>query len=329
MNQGAKPGGKIVFASSELPAELDDASRFRQWRDIYAGRYGEADITRLADQPFASRSEFMQVGDVGVIHCAGTFEGYARTARHAAADTRGDFMVGILRVAGSMAVAQRGGEAVLRPGELAFYTNAEAYRSRTDAAHISTGLCVPRDRLLERVANAEDLVMRPVDPSLPAVRHLTRYMDFLLASDELADAPQVAGRVSETLLDLLVLALAGRGDETELASSRGLRAARLQAVLSEIAGGYMRPDLSPQTVAAKLGLSARYVQKLLHESGATFTERVLELRLQQARAMLGNPRHDAIKVSDIAARCGFNDISHFNHCFRRRFGAPPGQFRSR
>jgi transcriptional regulator GlxA family with amidase domain len=33
------------------------------------------------------------------------------------------------------------------------------------------------------------------------------------------------------------------------------------------------------------------------------------------------------KVVDIAYDCGFGDVSHFNRCFRRRFGAAPSKFR--
>jgi len=34
-------------------------------------------------------------------------------------------------------------------------------------------------------------------------------------------------------------------------------------------------------------------------------------------------------VSDIAFDCGFNDLSHFNRCFRRRFGLTPTAARGR
>jgi hypothetical protein len=97
---------KIVFASDQLPAELDDQARFALWRDIYASLYGDALMTRLEDRPFSSRSEFTQVGDVGIVRCEGTFERYARTARHAAQDTRGDFLIGLLRRGAGMSVAQ-------------------------------------------------------------------------------------------------------------------------------------------------------------------------------------------------------------------------------
>jgi AraC-like DNA-binding protein len=35
-----------------------------------------------------------------------------------------------------------------------------------------------------------------------------------------------------------------------------------------------------------------------------------------------------MKVSDIAYACGFSEISYFNRCFRRRFGAAPSQYRN-
>jgi AraC-like DNA-binding protein len=76
-----------------------------------------------------------------------------------------------------------------------------------------------------------------------------------------------------------------------------------------------------------MGLSSRYVNELLQETGVSFAERVMELRLQKARALLAAPPHAAMRVSDIAYACGFNEVSYFNRCFRRRFGASPTQKR--
>jgi AraC-like DNA-binding protein len=54
---------------------------------------------------------------------------------------------------------------------------------------------------------------------------------------------------------------------------------------------------------------------------------VLELRLQKARSMLADRRCDRLRVSEIAYASGFNEVSYFNRCFRRRFGATPTHFR--
>jgi AraC-like DNA-binding protein len=51
------------------------------------------------------------------------------------------------------------------------------------------------------------------------------------------------------------------------------------------------------------------------------------LRLRKAADLLAHAGER--RISDIAFDCGFNDLSYFNRCFRRRFGAPPTQFRGR
>jgi AraC-like DNA-binding protein len=35
------------------------------------------------------------------------------------------------------------------------------------------------------------------------------------------------------------------------------------------------------------------------------------------------------RISDIAFGCGFNDLSYFNRCFRRRYGLTPTSARGR
>jgi AraC-like DNA-binding protein len=133
--------------------------------------------------------------------------------------------------------------------------------------------------------------------------------------------------IDTTLVDLMALALGAGRDAAEVARLRGLRAARLQAIVTEIKASFTDPALSPARIGLKLGLSARYIQALLHESGASFTERVMELRLQKAMAILTRPHDRRLKVSEIAYACGFNEVSYFNQCFRRRFGDTPTHFR--
>ncbi len=327
MDDSPAAPSRIVFSSDQLGEHLGDDARFLRWREIYTSLYGDAEIARIEDRPFSSHAEFMQIGEIGIAQCAGTFGRYARTRRHVAGDTRGDFFIGFLRGQSRMALAQHGRELTLQPGEFAFYSNAEAYANTPDGPSVSAALCIPRALLLERIGNAEDRLLQPLDAVQPAVRHLRRYMDFLLAGDEVAADPLLTKQVGATLLDLVVLALGAGGEVAGMAQARGLRAARRQQVLAEIATGFSDPAFSPQMLATRLGVSPRYLQKLLHETGASFSERVLELRLQSARGLLANRQNDHLKISDIAGRSGFNDISHFNHCFRRRFGASPTEYR--
>jgi AraC-like DNA-binding protein len=79
-------------------------------------------------------------------------------------------------------------------------------------------------------------------------------------------------------------------------------------------------------VARSQGISPRYLQRLLEESGSSFTARVTELRLQRAFALLGDT--GLRRISDIALDAGFSDISHFNRLFRARFGDTPSAVRA-
>jgi AraC-like DNA-binding protein len=319
---------KIIFTSDELPAELDDRARFSLWRDMYVARYGENDMSYAGDMPFAMRSEFARLGDIGLARAAGTIDRWARTARHVALDGHSDFQFGFNHCGTRAFVEQHGRELVCETGQLMFTSIAEAREVQGEAGRFGwTGLSMARGHLLERVPGAEDLVARPIDQYAPAMRHLARYLEFVLSSDEIGGEPALASQVSTTLGDLAVLALGAGRDAAEIARGRGLRAARVQQILAELNADFTNPAFSAHDVGRKLGLSGRYVQELLQETDLTFTARVLELRLQKARAMLADPRHDRVKVSDIALACGFNEVSHFNRCFRRRFGAPPTQFR--
>jgi AraC-like DNA-binding protein len=50
---------------------------------------------------------------------------------------------------------------------------------------------------------------------------------------------------------------------------------------------------------------------------------VNELRLQRAFALLTEARDGERRISDVALKVGFSDISHFNRLFRSRFGDTP------
>ncbi|RVC61141.1 AraC family transcriptional regulator, partial [Mesorhizobium sp. M00.F.Ca.ET.038.03.1.1] len=195
-------------------------------------------------------------------------------------------------------------------------TSPQPCRSFTDGVTSWVLASIPRASLLRQVPHADDRPVTRLDPASPAVRHLERTIDFLLQSEELDGEPGLSHQAGTALADLIVLALGARGDAAEIAIGRGLRAARLREALAVIEARFADPALSTETVARAVGLSRRYLNTLLLESGRTFAERVLELRLQKACAMLSDVRNDAAKVSDIALAAGFNDVSYFNRRFQ-------------
>jgi AraC-like DNA-binding protein len=318
---------KLVFSTDEFPEHLDDQARFRLWRDVFASRFGECEMSRAEDVPFSSVLEFVQFGELAITRRRTTIEYWERTSRHVAADASDHLLIGFNRSLSPPTLNQRGREVVVSGKGVALFSNAEPVQVRAAKNMAAIGIAVPRARLVERVGHTEDLTLVPLDVMSPAMQHLQRYAVFLLAADGDADDPLLAAHVETTLLDLMALALGANRDVAQIAQMRGLRAARLQEILAAIKAGYANSAFAVRGVAEKLGVSPRYVNDLLHETGLSLAERVLELRLQKARAMLADPRHDRLKIIEIAYACGFNEVSYFNRCFRRRFGASPTQYR--
>jgi AraC-like DNA-binding protein len=185
---------------------------------------------------------------------------------------------------------------------------------------------IPRqifDNAFPALGHRQDLTIAAGHEPLQLLRH---YLKFLDDGPPLL-APAITDHVTSTIIDLVGLATGAKGDEAEIAGLRGLRAARLQAVLGYIRANYSDPAISAQYVAGQLGLSTRYVHDLLQESGRGFSNRVLELRLQRAKAMLEDEQFRGSRIGEIAFATGFGDISYFNRSFRRRFGCSPGAAR--
>jgi AraC-like DNA-binding protein len=113
-----------------------------------------------------------------------------------------------------------------------------------------------------------------------------------------------------------------------LAAARGLRTARLNAIKADIDARLGQRELSVTTVAARQGVSPRYIQMLFEGEGTTFSQFVLGRRLAQAHRSLGDPRCAGWTITAIALEAGFGDLSTFNHAFRRAYGAAPSTVRA-
>jgi AraC-like DNA-binding protein len=272
--------------------------------------------------------EVAQFSMAGVGRLAGTLTRLANTPDGNAVEGRDEFAFGINQAASPMIQRQRGRELVQAPGEPGLISNADAGEIVGGPVSDWCSVILPSTPLRELVRDVDDLVAREIDPGKPAMKYFRRYVALLLQPDGIEDDPLLVDHVSTTLLDLVALCLDTGRDGAEIANMRGVRAARLQLAFAEIREGFADPGFSVERVAQKIGLSPRRVQGLLHEAGSSFTERVLELRLQRARSILTSLRHKGLKVSELALTSGFNDISYFNRRFRQRFGCSPTQYRN-
>src|SRR5262249_915803 len=105
------------------------------------------------------------------------------------------------------------------------------------------------------------------------------------------------------------------------------RAARLKAVKPDLGANLATHGLSVAAVAHRERVTPRYIHMLFEREGITFSQFVLAERLAYAHRLLKDPRHAHQSIGAIAYAGGFDDLSHFNHAFRRRYAATPSDVR--
>ena len=152
---------------------------------------------------------------------------------------------------------------------------------------------------------------------------LRNYVDALFDDPVLA-MPEMRQLIVAQLCDLVAVTLGATRDATAVAEGRGIRAARLRAIKSDIEAHLADGDLSPGAVARRQKVSDSYIRKLFEGEGTSFSQFVLVRRLVRAHRMLtdrrwAEPKHRADRVrswfwrlvlfqSDVQALLRYNPI---------------------
>ncbi|MFT4119433.1 AraC family transcriptional regulator [Bradyrhizobium sp.] len=307
-----------------LPQDLSDRQRFIRFAELFEHFSNTGELDPASDVPFRAAMNSIHVGTTMLGRCDGSFVTVRREKRQVL--ETGDDRFCLARNTGDRPsqVIHRGREFTMRPGSMVLLQLDEPFFVADGANHKRfTNVHLPVDTLRAMVPDVDDLVGCELEPG-GALSLAMDYSDLLLRHPTAAD--QAGMLIAAHLLDLAAIGLGARSEVAVGAQRRGLRAVRLKAVLSVLEARFHEPDFSAQKLAAAAGLSERYVNELLFEAGASFTTRLTELRLRRAADLL---THDGGRISDVAFACGFNDLSYFNRCFRRRFGLTPTAARGR
>lgn len=91
---------------------------------------------------------------------------------------------------------------------------------------------------------------------------------------------------------------------------------------------YLEARLTVAEAAGRIGASSAALSRALNQSlGKGFTERLTELRVEEARGLLLDPRLEHLSVEAIGTRAGFGSRSVLFAEFRQRTGKSPAEFR--
>jgi AraC-like DNA-binding protein len=308
------------FSTQDLP----ERERLSRWREEFGRSLIHAEIEPLSsdDRPFHAEATLQALPGVRTGLCMGSATQYDRTPALVA---KGDDTISLfINLEGTATASQRGGDVTLGPGE-ATQILTEEPAILTCSHHL--GVLLPRTALAARVGNFEGAPMRLIPRASEPLRLLVGYLA-LVRQEAMVGTAELHQTIANHIQDLAALAI-NPNDDTRHAGLGAMAAARLAATIADISKSFTDPGLTLAALARRQGVSPRYLQRLLEDSGTSFTARVQELRLQRAFALLTRSQAQGRRIADIAEQAGFADTGNFNRLFRARFGDTPTGVRGR
>lgn len=307
--------------------ELPDHEQFAYWREVLC----EAFVTLRPERPrqqnagrFPSRVTAHPLSTINVTTVQSRAHHVIRGDAEIRKSPQEVYFLN-LQLAGRCRYETEGRETIVGPNQFAIVDSTRPYfldfmddwnvfsfriprhmlRPLLQAPDCSTGICVSGDRALGEITVGflKSIAMRVADLPSEAIEPL--------AAD---------------LVNLAALSL-GATEETRIGERQSARHAMYAAIVRFIETNLADPQLSASSVAAHFGISVRYLHRIFEERDKSFGQVVLERRLLRCAGDLDAPVRS--RISDVAFRWGFNDISHFNRSFRQRFGSSPREYRHR
>jgi AraC-like DNA-binding protein len=298
--------------------EVDPRRALSYWVDTVCLRFLALEIDSPLRDRFRARLEQTDLGPATINCLDAEPQRVRRTHPHLARTPHPVFILLQLRE-GQVRLRQRGREAVVSPGESVFIDGTEPYELECPQRTSSLALRMPELWLKQWVPHPEHFAARLVTSTGwgAALNAALANMN-IDACDGLA-LPRAA--VAEQIAALLALAM-GREPEAEGAVTL------YDDLLRTLRSRLHEEGLCPLDVADAHRISKRRLHYAFAAANTTFIRQLMSLRLERAREILSDTRFADVPVTEVAARCGFTDPSHFTRSFRQKFGQPPRQFRA-
>jgi AraC-like DNA-binding protein len=264
----------------------------------------------------------------GLAVVSGTLSGLRHAIRpvSAAANGEDDLLLGV-NVRGCSMVSQRGRDLVLRDGDAFYATRDVTEITVTRPTPVRfIGCRVPRGPVALLLGRLDDTPVHLVPHLTEALNLLVTYANAIADALPLATAELQRLAVSH-MHDLIAATIGATRDGRAIAEGRGIAAARLRAIMTDISAHLGDGDLSVAEIARRHRLTPRYIHKLFENEDLTFSSFVLGQRLSRAHRILSDPRFSDRNISSVAFDVGFGDLSYFNRAFRRRYAATPTEIR--
>ncbi len=317
---GGESAAMMVMDVGRLPV----SQRISTWTETLYEHYYPLDV--------AASSENFRRGQLRILDLPGVRLGeldsdrYLVHRRRSHVATNGeDYYFIPMPLQQPLGLQQDGRDTLLQPGDATLINTSGAYAYLQHTGNRIATLRLDGPRLRARLPFVDDIVALPFsqDSALTGV-----LVDFVLSvlhrSDGLDD--RAANALSDQIFDLIGLTLTAQASAAE-SSELSVRLIHIRRIIREIDTKLDRFDMGVDVIAGSLGLSRRYIQRLVAERDNTVSGLIRDRRIATARRKLADPALSAMSISSIGHSVGFADPAHFSRAFRTVTDRSPGEYR--
>src|SRR5260370_28083058 len=237
---------RLLRFSTEMLPERD---RFSAFREEFARRVLLMDVIDHSDGRPRIDVTFMPLGEAAVGTLAATPVEFVRHKHHLK-DRSDGFILQIIE-SGPVHFAHVSEERTYDAGSAHFVDQERPLRGFGPRRVYIRNLAVRTAALKTLVAHPEDLAGHPVHPG-PALHLLDGYLRSLTSLEE-PPSSELSAIIGGHVLDLMGAALGPTAEAQEVGAKRGVRAARLRAILAEIGRRSGDPGFDLDKAAGALG----------------------------------------------------------------------------
>ncbi|MBR0810037.1 helix-turn-helix domain-containing protein [Bradyrhizobium diazoefficiens] len=302
--------------------------QFAYYREAICQAFMNLTPEPAAATGFPASVEHVRLGDAAINRVSFPEHVVRRSAADIAASNRSCFYLN-LKLAGRCRIKQGDREISLSPGQVGIFDSDRQFallHDRGPQLRVAS-FWVPTETLRERLPASFDVAAARVSDD-PFVGHLIVETARTLSGGAMRMSEDEGVRLFRALIELVAVSLSRRS-RAGAAESESLADATALALKRAIHRRLREPGLVVADVADAVGISERYVHKLLARSGSSFTDYVIDHRLDGIARDLGDPAMADRAIGAIAFDWGFSDLSHFSRRFKQRFGCRPRDWRAR
>jgi len=302
---------------------LGGVKRLEFWNDVVCNTFTPLTVD-VPEGGFDARMRRQNLGEVRFAIADSSPARVTHTREQASRCCDAYFLLH-LQLKGYSVNQQSGREVFLSPGDLTLFDSTRPYRVAFERSTSILVVRIPRDRLREHVACAEDIVMLLMPRSNVANRLAARFIRDVWRKLPEVDVERPARHLTDALMNVTAAACATISP-ARFECSTHATALRIR-LIELIEANLSNPDLNPTVLARKGRISVRYLHALFQEQGESVCRYLQRRRLEVCARILKDPLRAASSVTQIACEYGFKSSAHFCRAFRERYGMTPSDFR--